>query len=82
MTGLKAHRCRYWTISALVLISYALHAKGWGDWGGDRRRRRDVYTIQASAGVSLAINSDVVPDQLDAAFVEDGSEINVAELAY
>ena len=50
--------------------------------GGNSRRLREVYIIQASAGVSLAINSDVVPDQLDAAFVEDGSEINVAELAY
>ena len=26
-TGLKAHQCRYWTISALVFISYALQAK-------------------------------------------------------
>ena len=27
-TGLKAHRCRYWTSSALVFILYALQAKG------------------------------------------------------
>ena len=27
-TGLKAHRCRYWTSSDLVFISYALQAKG------------------------------------------------------
>ena len=27
-TGLKAHRCRYWTSSALVFIAYTLQAKG------------------------------------------------------
>ena len=27
-TVLTAHRCRYWTSSALVFISYALQAKG------------------------------------------------------
>ena len=34
--------------------------------------------MQASSGVSFASNGDVVPDQLDVAFVEDGSEITVA----
>ena len=43
---------------------------------------REVYVIQASDGVFLASNVDVVPDQLDVAFVEDGNEIAVAELAY
>ena len=52
----------------------------WG--GGDRRRLREVYIIQASAGVSLAIDGNVVPVQLDLVFVENGSERAVAELAY
>ena len=50
--------------------------------GGNRRRLREVYIIQASSGVSLASNGDVTPAQLDATFVEYGSEITVAELAY
>ena len=50
--------------------------------GGDRRQLREVYIIQASAGVSLVSNSDVVPAQLDMDFVEEVSEITVAELAY
>ena len=79
---MKAHWCRYWTSSDLILILYALQAKGWSAGGGDRRRRREVYIIQASAGVSLASNGDVVPAQLELAIVEDGSEIIIAELAY
>ena len=43
---------------------------------------REVYIIQASAGVSLVSNGDFVPAQLDVAFVEDGSEITVAKLTY
>ena len=50
--------------------------------GGERRRLREVYIIHASAGFSLARNGDAVHAQLDVAFVEDGSEITVAELAY
>ena len=50
--------------------------------GGNRMRCREVYIIQASAGVSLASNGDVIPAQLDVAFVEDGSEITVTELDY
>ena len=50
--------------------------------GGNRRRLREVYIIQASAGVSLATNGDVVPAQLDVAFVEDSSEITLEELDY
>ena len=50
--------------------------------GGDRRRLREVYIIQASAGVSLARNVDEVPAQLEVAFVEDGSEITVAGFSY
>ena len=46
-------------------------------WGGNRRRLREVYIIQASTGVSLASNGDVVHAQLDVDFVEDGSEIAV-----
>ena len=46
------------------------------------RQLREVYIIYASAGVSLDSNGDFVPDQLDVAFVEYGSEINIAELAY
>ena len=45
--------------------------------GGNRRRLREVYIIQASTGVSLASNGDVVHAQLDVDFVEDGSEIAV-----
>ena len=60
MTGLKAHRCRYWTSSALVFISYALQEKGWSASGGDRRRLREVNIIQYSAGVSLVSNRDVI----------------------
>ena len=82
-TGLKEHRCRYWESSTLVFISYALKAKGWSArGGGNRRRLREVYIIQASAGVSLATNGDVVPAQLDVAFVEDSSEITLEELDY
>ena len=72
MTGLKAHRCRYWTSSALVFISYALQERG-GVTGG----LRNVYIIQASAGVSLVSNGDVVPAQLEVPFVEDVSDITV-----
>ena len=46
--------------------------------GGDRRRLMEVYIIQASAGVSLTSNGDIVSAQLDVAFVEYGSEITVA----
>ena len=46
------------------------------------RQLREVYIIQAIAGVSLVSNVDVVPAQLDVAFVEDSSEITVEELAY
>ena len=46
------------------------------------RRLREVYIIWASDGVSLASNGGVLPVQLDVAFVEDGSEITVLELAY
>ena len=43
---------------------------------------REVYIIQASARVSLASNDDVAPVKLDVEFVENGSELAVAELAY
>ena len=56
--------------------------EGVNRWGGDRRRLREVYIIQASAGVSLARNVDEVPAQLEVAFVEDGSEITVAGFSY
>ena len=82
MNGLKAHRYRYWTSSALILILYVLKVKGTSDGGGGRSRLMEVYIIQASAGVSLASNGDAVSDQLDVAFVEDGSESTVTELAY
>ena len=42
----------------------------------------EVYIIQSSDEVSLASNGDVVSSQLELAFVEDRSEIAVAELAY
>ena len=42
------------------------------------RRLREVYIIQASYGVSLASNGNVVPVYLDVAFVENGSELAVA----
>ena len=41
-----------------------------------------VYIIQASYGVYLASNGDIVSVQLDVASVENNSEITVAELAY
>ena len=42
----------------------------------------EVYIIQSSDEVSLASNGDVVPDQLDVEFLEDGSEITFTYLAY
>ena len=53
-----------------------------GVLGGDRRRLREVYIIQASAEVFLASKGDVVPVQLDLVFVENSSELAVTELAY
>ena len=44
-TGLKAHRCMYWTSSALIFISYALQVKGVKCLGGDRLRLSEVYVI-------------------------------------
>ena len=43
---------------------------------------REVYIVQASDGVSLASNGDVVPFQLDVDFVENVSELAVTELVY
>ena len=50
--------------------------------GGGTWRLREVYILQVSDGVSLASNGDVVPAQLELAFVEESSEITVAEFAY
>ena len=65
MTGLKAHWWRYWTKSALVLISYALQANGVKCLGGDRRGLRDIYVIESSAGVSFTSDGGAGIAQLD-----------------
>ena len=50
--------------------------------GGDRRGIREIYIIEASAGVSLTSDGGVIIAQFDLAFAEDGNEVTVAELAY
>ena len=74
-------------MQVLDKISLGLHficagGEGVECQGGDMRRLREVYIIQDSAGVSFVSNFVVVPAQLDVDFVEDGSEVTVAELAY
>ena len=49
---------------------------------GDRRRLREVYVTEASAGVSLISDGGVVVAQFYLAFAEDSSEVAVLELAY
>ena len=51
-------------------------------WGGDKRRLLEVYVIQSSDWVSLASYGDVVPVQFHVVFVENSSDLAVAELAY
>ena len=50
--------------------------------GGDRRGLREIYVIEASAGVSLTGYGGVVIAQFELAFTENISEVAVAELAY
>ena len=50
--------------------------------GDDRRRLREIYVIESSAGFSLNNDGGVVIAQFDLAFAENSSEVAVAELAY
>ena len=50
--------------------------------GGDRRGIREIYAIEASAGVLLTSDIGVVIAQFDLPFAENNSEVAVAELAY
>ena len=50
--------------------------------GGDRWELREIYVIEASAGVALTIDGGVVIAQFELAFVENSSEVSVAKLAY
>ena len=50
--------------------------------GGDRRRLREIYVIQASVGVSLTSDGGVVIAQFVLAFAEDGCEVTVVEFSY
>ena len=50
--------------------------------GGNRRRLREVYVIDASSGVSFTSDGGVVVAQIEFAFAENSSEVAVIELAY
>ena len=45
--------------------------------GFDRRGLREIYVIESSAGVSLAIDGGVVISQFDLDFAENSSEVDV-----
>ena len=81
----------YWdeitSVEVLDLICLGSHfvcaaGEGMKCLRGDRRGLREIYVIDSSAGVSLTSDGGVVVAQFDLAFVEYGSEVTVAELAY
>ena len=50
--------------------------------GGDTRRLREVYVIDASSGVLLTSDGSVVIAKFDLDFAEDSSEVAVIEMDY
>ena len=50
--------------------------------GGDSWGLREIYVIEASAGISLTSDVGVVIAQFDLVFSESSSEVAVVELSY